>query len=47
MSDFDQNMTAASQYLQPFRDTVTGHFINGERVVPSGSKTYDNTTPTG
>ena len=46
MSDFDQNMAAASQYLQPFRDTVTGHFINGERVVPSGSKTYDNTTPT-
>ena len=46
MSDFDQNMAAARRYLQPFQDTVTGHYINGERVVPAGSKTYDNTTPT-
>ena len=46
MSDFDQNMAAARRYLQPFADTVTGHYINGERVVPAGSKTYDNTTPT-
>jgi 5-carboxymethyl-2-hydroxymuconic-semialdehyde dehydrogenase len=46
MSDFDQNMAAARRYLQPFADTVTGHYINGERVVPAGSKSYDNTTPT-
>lgn len=46
MSDFDQNMAAARRYLQPFADTVTGHYINGERVVPAGGKTYDNTTPT-
>ncbi len=46
MSDFDQNMAAASRYLQPFKDQVTGHFINGERVIPAGSKTFDNTTPT-
>ncbi|MEP1470869.1 MAG: 5-carboxymethyl-2-hydroxymuconate semialdehyde dehydrogenase [Halieaceae bacterium] len=46
MSDFDQNMAAARRYLQPFQDTVTGHYINGERVVPDGCKTYDNTTPT-
>ena len=46
MSDFDRNMAAATRYLQAFRDKVTGHFINGERVIPAGSKMYDNTTPT-
>ena len=46
MTDFDQNTAAATRYLQPFRDNVTGHFINGERVIPADSKTYDNTTPT-
>ncbi len=46
MSDFNSNMEAAKRYLQPFQDNITGHYINGQMVVPEGSKTYDNTTPT-
>jgi 5-carboxymethyl-2-hydroxymuconic-semialdehyde dehydrogenase len=46
MSDFEQNLQAANQYLQRFRANVTGHYIDGEFTVPDGSATYDNTTPT-
>jgi len=46
MSDFESNLARARSFLAPFRDEVTGHFINGERVVPAGSSTFDNLTPT-
>jgi len=46
MSELETNLSAAEAYLQPFRDTVTGHYINGERVVPAGRELFDNLTPT-
>ena len=46
MSDFDNNLAAARNYLQRFSQQTTGHYINGEFVVPEGCTTYDNTTPT-
>ncbi|MBP6699753.1 MAG: aldehyde dehydrogenase family protein, partial [Halioglobus sp.] len=45
MSEFESNLAKARAFLRPFRDGVTGHFINGERVVPAGSHTFDNLTP--
>jgi 5-carboxymethyl-2-hydroxymuconic-semialdehyde dehydrogenase len=45
MSSFNSNQQAAREFLQPFADSVTAHFINGERVVPRGSETFDNLTP--
>ncbi len=45
MSDFESNLAKARSFLQPFSDNVTGHYINGERVVPAGSHTFDNITP--
>ena len=46
MSDFENNLQAAQGYLARFNEKTTGHYINGEFVVPEGSATYDNTTPT-
>ncbi|MGB1011520.1 MAG: aldehyde dehydrogenase family protein, partial [Thiolinea sp.] len=45
MSDFENNQQLASKYLQRFKDNVTGHFINGEMIVPEGAKTFSNPTP--
>lgn len=45
MSDLAQNQAKADEYLQRFKDNVTGHFINGEWVVPKGAKTFENTSP--
>jgi len=45
MSDLTKNQDAASKYLAPFKDTVTGHFINGEVVRPDKSKTFENLCP--
>jgi 5-carboxymethyl-2-hydroxymuconic-semialdehyde dehydrogenase len=45
MSDFETNRDSAASYLKPFRENVTGHYINGEMIVPPGSETFDNTTP--
>ncbi len=39
------NQQLAAQYLQRFRDTVTGHFINGAWHVPAGAETFSNLTP--
>ena len=44
MSDLTKNQDAASKYLAPFKNTVTGHFINGEIVRPDKSKTFENVT---
>lgn len=46
MSDLENNLRAAASYLYPFKDSVTGHVINGEHVVPNDAKTYTNLTPT-
>jgi 5-carboxymethyl-2-hydroxymuconic-semialdehyde dehydrogenase len=46
MSDFEHNLRAAEGYLARFKESTTGHYINGRFVVPGGSALYDNTTPT-
>ena len=46
MSDLDANLRLAAPYLERFRSQVTGHYIAGEMIVPPGSRTYDNLTPT-
>ncbi len=46
MSEFESNRSAAESYLRPYRDAVTGHYINGAMVVPAGCETFDNLTPT-
>ena len=39
------NLAKAEKYLARFRDTVTGHWINGSHVVPAKRETFDNLTP--
>lgn len=45
MTDWAGNQARADQYLERFKNTVTGHFINGETVVSGDAETYDNVTP--
>ena len=45
MSDLTKNQEVASKYLAPFKDTVTGHFINGQVVRPKKSDTFENLCP--
>lgn len=45
MSSLQQNMTLAGKYLRPFQDDITGHFINGQRVVPEDCEVFENLTP--
>ena len=45
MSDLAQNQALAEKYLQRFNKEVTGHFINGEKVVPEGARTFTNLSP--
>ena len=45
MSSFEQNKEQAARFLERFKDNVTGHYINGEWVIPEGSKTFENTSP--
>ncbi|MEZ5538021.1 MAG: 5-carboxymethyl-2-hydroxymuconate semialdehyde dehydrogenase [Thiolinea sp.] len=45
MSDLTTNQALAEKYLQRFKDHTTGHFINGEMIVPEGAKTFSNLTP--
>ncbi len=46
MSQFDSYRESAEQYLSPFKNNTTGHFINGKMEVPENSEVYNNTTPT-
>jgi 5-carboxymethyl-2-hydroxymuconic-semialdehyde dehydrogenase len=46
MSQFESNRSAAESFLRPYRDAVTGHYIDGAMVVPTGCETFDNLTPT-
>lgn len=45
MSSLEINQSLAERYLQRFRNSVTGHLINGEMLVPDGAKTFNNSTP--
>lgn len=45
MSDLTSNQALAEKYLRRFKDTPTGHFINGEMIVPAGAETFSNLTP--
>ncbi len=45
MAGFDENKKLADQYLQRFRESTTGHFINGATVVPENATTFRNLTP--
>jgi len=45
-SEFKNNLSKAQDYLARFKTQTTGHFINGEFTLGSGSETYDNLTPT-
>lgn len=40
-----KNQELASRYLQRFREQTTGHFIQGEWLVPPNAATFDNLTP--
>jgi len=40
-----KNQALATQYLQRFREQTTGHFIQGEWLVPTGAETFENLTP--
>jgi len=45
MSELSNNQKLATQYLQRFNDTTTGHFINGKMLVPEGAEAFDNPSP--
>jgi len=45
MSELKENQAKAEQYLKRFKDNVTGHFINGEMLIPEGAETFDNPSP--
>lgn len=39
------NKDRASGYLQPFKDNLTGHFINGKHYLAESAAYYDNLNP--
>ena len=45
MNSLQQNMALAKTYLSPFQADITGHFINGQRVVPDDCAVFENFTP--
>tara|TARA_R110002110_G_scaffold95455_1_gene246569 strand:+ start:127930 stop:129462 length:1533 start_codon:yes stop_codon:yes gene_type:complete len=45
MSDLNNNIKLAEQYLQRFRDNITTHYINGAWTSASGVDSFDNLTP--
>ncbi|MEZ5480053.1 MAG: 5-carboxymethyl-2-hydroxymuconate semialdehyde dehydrogenase [Thiolinea sp.] len=45
MSDYQTNLNLAEQYLQRFKDNVTGHYINGTWTVPADNRTFSNISP--
>ncbi|SFX18693.1 5-carboxymethyl-2-hydroxymuconate semialdehyde dehydrogenase [Marinospirillum alkaliphilum] len=47
MSDtYASNLERANQYLERFKNTTTGHYINGAFTLGSGGREYENLTPT-
>ena len=45
MASFAENQQKAQQYLARFQSQVTGHFIQGEFLVPAHNETFDNLSP--
>lgn len=45
MSEFESNLSAAKTFLEPFKSKITGHFINGQFMVPEGAETFENCSP--
>ena len=45
MTEFSDNKRRAREYLARFRSETTGHFINGEFLVPERASTFENLTP--
>jgi len=45
MSGHNDNLAKAVGFLQRFRDSTTGHFIDGRFEVSPGAETFDNLTP--
>ena len=45
MSEYSENQARANSYLERFKKTTTGHFINGLMQIPEGATTYTNTSP--
>ena len=45
MSELKENQVKAEQYLQRFKDAPTGHFINGEMIIPEDAEAFDNFSP--
>ena len=45
MSSFEANLALADRYLERFRSTPTGHFIDGVFEVPAGAGFFANRAP--
>ncbi len=45
MSNLEQQITLAQQYLQPYTTNPLGHFIKGQFCVPNNNELFDNTSP--
>ena len=45
MSDLNNNLTLAENYLQRFRELPSTHFINGKWTTTKAINTFDNLTP--
>lgn len=45
MKTLADNLSTAEGFLEKFKSNTTGHFINGEFLVPKDAEVYDNTTP--
>jgi 5-carboxymethyl-2-hydroxymuconic-semialdehyde dehydrogenase len=45
MATFEETQSKAQAYLERFKETPTGHYINGQMTVPEGAKTFSNLTP--
>ena len=45
MSSFDANLSQAKNYLARYQGDGVGHFINGQFVIPSNAKFFENSSP--
>jgi len=45
MSSLQKNLVLAEKYLGPFQTEITGHFINGQRVIAKDCALFENLTP--
>lgn len=46
MSTFQDYQNKAEVFLARFKDSITGHFIDGKSVIPEDASTYSNISPT-